>query len=76
MVEIIKTSFLDETDKARKFVAFKMMFKEKFEKTTNLEIIKKTKEIGHLSLIKQSRLSVMTIDFKSWEIIYNMGKIL
>jgi predicted RNA-binding protein with PUA-like domain len=33
------------------------------------------KEIEHLPLIKQSRLSVMPIDFKSWKIIYNMGRI-
>ena len=37
--------------------------------------IKKTKTISHLPLIKQSRLSVMPIDFKSWKIIYKMGKI-
>ena len=75
VVEIIKTAFLDETDKERKFVAVKVKFKEKFKKTISLEIIKKTKEIRHLPLIKQSRLSVMPIDFKSWKIIYNMGRI-
>jgi predicted RNA-binding protein with PUA-like domain len=40
-----------------------------------LEKIKKTRTISHLPLIKQSRLSVMPIDFKSWKIIYKMGKI-
>ena len=75
VVEIIKTAFLDKTDKERKFVAVKVKFKEKFKKTINLEIIKKTKEIRHLQIIKQSRLSVMPIDFKSWKIIYNMGRI-
>ena len=39
------------------------------------EYIKKIKTISHLPLIKQSRLSVMPIDFKSWKIIYKMGKI-
>ena len=75
VVEIIKTAFLDKTDKERKFVAVKVKFKEKFKKTINLEIIKKTKEIRHLPLIKQSRLSVMPIDLKSWKIIYNMSRI-
>ena len=75
VVEIIKTAFLNETDKEGKFVAVKVKFKEKFKKTISLEIIKKTKEIRHLPLIKQSRLSVMPIDFKSWKIIYNMGRI-
>ena len=40
-----------------------------------LEKIKKTKQISHLPLIKQSRLSVMPIDFKSWKIICKMGKV-
>ena len=35
----------------------------------NLSEIKKNKKLQHLSLIKQSRLSVMPIDSKSWSII-------
>ena len=75
IVEIIKTAFLDKTDKEGRFVAVQVKFKEKLKKTITLEIIKKTKEINHLPLIKQSRLSVMPIDFKSWKIIYSMGRI-
>ena len=75
IVEIIKTAFLDKTDKEGRFVAVQVKFKEKLKKTITLEIIKKTREISHLPLIKQSRLSVMPIDFKSWKIIYNMGRI-
>jgi predicted RNA-binding protein with PUA-like domain len=75
IVEIIKTAFLDKTDKEGRFVAVQVKFKKKLKKTITLEIIKKTKEIKHLPLIKQSRLSVMPIDFKSWKIIYNMGTI-
>ena len=36
---------------------------------------KENKKISHLALVKQSRLSVMPIDYKSWKIICNMGKI-
>ena len=75
IVKVIKTSFLDKTDKNNKFVAVQVKFKEKLKKPVTLEIIKKTKEIHHLPLIKQSRLSVMPIDYKSWKIIYNMGKV-
>ena len=75
VVEIIKEAFLDKTDKNGRFVAVQVKFKEKLKKTITLEIIKKTREINHLPLIKQSRLSVMPIDFKSWKIIYNMGRI-
>ena len=75
IVEVIKTAFLDKTDRDRRFVAVQVKFKEKFKKTITLETIKKTKQIQHLPLIKQSRLSVMPIDSKSWKIIYNMVRV-
>jgi len=75
IVEVIKTAFLDPTDKDQRFVAVKVKFKEKLKKPVALEIIKKNKIISHLSLVKQSRLSVMPIDYKSWNIIYKMGKV-
>ncbi len=75
IVEVIKTSFLDLTDKNKKFVAVKVKFKEKLKKTVSLEDIKKNKSLKHLSLIKQSRLSVMPVDFKSWKIINKMSKV-
>ena len=75
IVQIIRTAFLDVTDKEGRFVAVQVKFKEKFKKPIKLEIIKNTKSINHLPLIKQSRLSVMPIDYKSWKIIYKMGKV-
>ena len=75
IVEVIKTAFLDKTDKKKRFVAVQVKFKEKLKKNVSLEIIKKTKEISHLPLIKQSRLSVMAIDYKSWKIIYKISKV-
>ena len=75
IIEVIKTSFIDPTDKDEKFVAIKVKFKEKLKKTVTLENIKKNKALKHLSLIKQSRLSVMPIDSKSWKIIYKMSKV-
>ena len=75
IVEVVKPAFLDPTDKQNRFVAVQVKFKEKLKKPVTLEIIKQIKEIKHLSLIKQSRLSVMPIDFKSWKIIYKMSKV-
>jgi len=75
IVEITKTAFLDPTDELKRFVAIKVKFKEKLEKPISLEIIKKSKEIKHLSLVRQSRLSVMPIDYKSWKTICKMGRI-
>ena len=75
IVEVIKESFLDKSDEKKRFVAVKVRFKEKFKKKVTLEDIKKNKALSHLSLIKQSRLSVMPIDTKSWKIIYKMSNI-
>ena len=75
IVEIIKEAFLDKTDKDSRFVAVKVKFKKKLKKSVTLESIKKNKALMHLSLIKQSRLSVMPIDSKSWKILYKMGSI-
>ena len=74
-VKVIKKAFIDKTDKEKKFFAVQVRFVEKFNYTISLEKIKKNKDISHLPLIKQSRLSVMPIDYKSWKIIYKMGKI-
>tara|TARA_A100000164_G_scaffold20376_1_gene16322 strand:- start:943 stop:1365 length:423 start_codon:yes stop_codon:yes gene_type:complete len=75
IVRVIKSAFPDKTDKKKSFVAVQVRFVEEFNSPISLEKIKKTKTISHLPLIKQSRLSVMPIDYKSWKIICNMGKI-
>ena len=75
VVKVIKIAFTDPTDKDKKFVAVKVKFKEHLRNAVSLENIKKNRALNHLSLIKQSRLSVMPIDFKSWKIIYKMGRV-
>ena len=75
VVKVIKEAFIDITDREKKFVAVQVRFMKKFDNPISLEKIKKNKAISHLPLIKQSRLSVMPIDYKSWKIICNMGKI-
>ena len=74
-VEVIKTAFIDPTDKEKKFVAVQVRFNKALDKPVLLENIKKNPNLSNLSLIKQSRLSVMTIDTKSWKIILKMGSI-
>ena len=74
IVKVIKSAFIDKTDKKKRFVAVQVRFVSKFKRAISLEKIKKNKKISHLPLIRQSRLSVMPIDYKSWKIIYNMGK--
>ena len=75
IVEVIRESYLDITDKSGRFVAVTVKFKNYLPKPISLENIKKNKDLSHLALIKQSRLSVMPIDYKSWKIINNMSRI-
>ena len=75
VVEVIKEHYLDKSDQTGRFVAVTVKFLKKLNIPIKLEEIKKNKQLSHLSLIKQSRLSVMPIDSKSWKIINNMGKI-
>ena len=75
IVEVIKEFYPDKTDNSGRFVAVTVKFIKKLNKPISLIEIKKNKELGHLSLIKQSRLSVMPIDSKSWKILKKMSKI-
>ena len=75
IVEVIKEAYMDKTDKTGRFVAVSVQFKKKLHNPVTLENIKNMKELNHLALIKQSRLSVMPIDSKSWKILNNMSKI-
>ena len=75
IVEVIKEHYLDKTDQSGQFVAVTVKFLKKLDKPVSLQEIKKNKQLSHLSLIKQSRLSVMSIDSKSWKILNKMGKV-
>ena len=75
IVEVIKEHYLDKTDQSGRFVAVTVKFLNKLKKPVTLEEIKKNKQLSHLSLIKQSRLSVMSVDSKSWKILNKMSKI-
>ena len=75
IVEVIKTAFIDPTDKEKRFVAVKVKYKSKLKRPVSLENIKKNKDLKDIALIKQSRLSVMPIDTKCWKIILKMSSI-
>ncbi len=75
IVEVIKTAFIDPTDKEKRFVAVKVKYKSKLKTPVSLENIKKNKDLKDIALIKQSRLSVMPINTKCWKIILKMSSI-
>ena len=75
IVKVTKKAFLDKTDTKKRFVAVQVRFVKKLKFPVSLEKIKKNRAISGLPLVKQSRLSVMPIDYKSWKIICKMGNI-
>ena len=75
IVEVIKTAFIDPTDKQKRFVAVKVKYKSKLKTAVSLENIKQKRELKDIALIRQSRLSVMPVDTKCWKIILKMGSI-
>ncbi len=75
IVKIIKEAFLDPKDKENKFVAVKVTYAKDMGKPVSLSDIKKHEEICDIPLVRQSRLSVMPINLKSWKIINKMGRI-
>ena len=73
IVEVIKESYPDPTDKTGKFVVVDVKTKSKIKQAINLEMIKKTSGLENIPLLKQSRLSVMPISNKEWNIIINIS---
>ena len=65
----------DPTDTSERFGMVTVVAVKPLKNRVNLDQIKEDKRLSHLALVKQSRLSVMPIDAKSWKIICNLGGI-
>ena len=75
IVKVVKEYHPDPTDKSKRFGMVSVSAVKPLKKRVNLDQIKNDKRLQHLALVKQSRLSVMPIDKKSWTIICNLGGI-
>ena len=73
IVRIIKEHFRDKTDKTNKFVSVMVRGEDELSKPVTLKKIKKNKFFKELTLVKQSRLSVMEINTKYWKKICKMS---
>ncbi len=73
IVQIVKESYPDPTDNSGKFVVVDVKTKSKIKQAISLEIIKKTDGLENIPLLKQSRLSVMPISNKEWNIIIKLS---
>ena len=74
VVEVVKEHYNDPTDKTNKFVVVDIKTKKKLKNSVSLKQIKSQKKLSHLALIKQSRLSVMPILKKEWDVIIKISE--
>ena len=75
IVQVIKKAFLDKSDETKKFVSVIVKALYPLKRAVSLQEIKKNKDFRDFALVKQSRLSVMTVDLKCWKKICKMGKV-
>ena len=73
IVEVVKESYPDPTDNSGKFVVVDVKTKSKTKQAISLEMIKKTAGLENIPLLKQTRLSVMPISNKEWNIIIKLS---
>jgi len=74
IVEILEKYQPDPTDLSGRFGMVVVKALKSFNRHVSLSDIKSNQDLQDISLVKQSRLSVMPIVEKHWEIILKMGK--
>ena len=72
--KVIKEAHQDPTTDDERWTAVDLKLEQIFNKQPDLTLIKKTKGLENIALIKQSRLSVMPITKKEYDIIIKLTK--
>ncbi len=73
VVEVVKEYYPDPSDPSGRFGMVDVKALEPFETPVSLGRIKDDERLGHLALVRNSRLSVMPIDAKAWKLICKLG---
>jgi predicted RNA-binding protein with PUA-like domain len=73
IVEVVKNYYPDPTDPVGRFVMVDVKLVKPFTRPVTLAEIKADPRFKDLALVRQSRLSVMPIDEKSWESLIRLG---
>ncbi len=73
IVKVVREYYPDPTDKTDRFVVVDVKAVKKLKKNVSLNQIKNTKLLENIPLIKQSRLSVMPLNKKEWDVIIKMS---
>ena len=73
IVEVHKEHYPDPTDNSKRFVAIDVKALKKLKCPVTLDRIKKNKKLQKISLIKQSRLSVMPLTINEFKEIIKLS---
>jgi predicted RNA-binding protein with PUA-like domain len=73
VAKVEKTAYQDPTTEDERWLAVDLVPFEKLKKTVTLESIKKEEMLKDIALIRQSRLSVMTLSQAEFDKILAMG---
>jgi predicted RNA-binding protein with PUA-like domain len=74
IVEVVKEYYPDPTDKTGRFVVIDVKAKKRLKKPVSLKEIKLTPGLAEIALIKQSRLSVMSLTKIHWDTILEISE--
>lgn len=74
VAEVSKEAFQDETDETGKWIAVEIKPIEKFQEAVTLDKVKAHKDLQNIALIKQSRLSVMPVTKKEFEVVLELSR--
>ena len=73
IVKVVKEFYDDPTDETGRFVVVDVKPLKKLKNSVSLNQIKETKKLKNISLIKQSRLSVMPLSKIEWDVIIKLS---
>jgi predicted RNA-binding protein with PUA-like domain len=73
IVEVIRESYPDPTDKEGKFLAVDVKAIEPLPNSVTLAAIKAEPRLKDMALVKYSRLSVQPVTAAEWKIVRHMG---
>jgi predicted RNA-binding protein with PUA-like domain len=73
VVEVIRESYPDPTDKEGKFLAVDVKAIEPLPNSVTLAAIKAEPRLKDMALVKYSRLSVQPVTAAEWKIVRHMG---
>lgn len=73
IVEVVRQYYPDPSDASGRFGMVDVRAVEALPRPVTLAEVKAEPRLGHLALVRQSRLSVMPIDDESWRLIRGMG---